>query len=128
MKKKVFVLLAIALLPFCYILPSTKVDGAETKEKTSTYSKYIEQFSSRCASMARMRKSKLLNIRREAAMKCLKATFLETYKDELVEKMMADNVEVKEYKMQIYLNKKFFEVLNLAVASTHRARAEERRL
>jgi hypothetical protein len=78
--------------------------------------------------MAKMRKSKLLNIRREASLNCFKAHFLKTYKDELINDMITDNVGVKRYKMKHYLNAKFFDMLRLAVAGTHHTRDGQRPL
>jgi hypothetical protein len=78
--------------------------------------------------MAKMRKSKLLNIRREASLKCFKANFLKTYKDELVKEMISDDVGEKRYKMKLYLNAKFFEMFRLATASMHHSRNGQRPL
>lgn len=63
---------------------------------------------------ALMRDSKSGNLRHAAAIGCLKAAFFKDHKDMLIEDLITAEIGTKPYKIQHYLNNKFFSVLRTA--------------
>ena len=54
------------------------------------------------------------NLRQAAAIGCLKAAYLKSHKEMLIEDLIASEIVKKPYKIQYYLNSKFFSVLRTA--------------
>jgi hypothetical protein len=61
-----------------------------------------------------MRDSRSENLRQAAAIGCLKAAYLKSHKEVLVENLISAGIGKKPYKIQYYLNCKFFSVLKTA--------------
>lgn len=116
MKKTFIIFLFVTLLTLILSPLATSKTTTASKQET-IYSAYIDKFISMCESKVKLRKSKLQNIRREAALYCFKANFFKRYKEELIQDMIAENVGVKRHKIHYYLNKKFFEMFRAALAA-----------
>lgn len=122
MKRRLFVLLFAGFL--VAIWGSTALtQTVTTTQLEQVYSNYIDGFIARCESKAERRNSKLVNIRREAALYCFKAHFLERYKDELIRDMIAEDIGLREHRIHFYLNQSFFSMLRSATASLHHSRS-----
>ena len=52
--------------------------------------------------------SKLKSIRRADALACLKAAFFKTHKEVFIGKLISEEVGIKSYKIQHYLNRFWF--------------------
>ena len=124
MKRVFFILLSIFFVLSFWSSVSMSEMTTTIKLK-QMYSDYIDKFISTCTSKAERRNSKLLNIRREAALYALKAHFFRNYKDELTKNMIAENIGTKEHRIHYYLNKRFFNMLETALASLHHVRSGE---
>ncbi len=122
MKRRLFVVLFAGFL--VAVWGSTALSQTvTTTQLEQVYSNYIDGFIARCESKAERRNSKLVNIRREAALYCFKAHFLERYKDELIRDMIAEDIGLREHRIHFYLNQSFFSMLRSATASLHHARS-----
>jgi len=125
MKPRLFVLLLAGFL--VAVWGSTALSQTvTTTQLEQLYSNYIDGFIARCESKAEWRNSKLVNIRREAALYCFKAHYLEKYQDQLIKDMIAENIGLREHRIHFYLNQRFFSMLRSATASLHHWRSGSR--
>ena len=124
MKRVFFILLVIVFLGSFWSSASMGEMTTTIKLK-QTYADYIDKLISRCKSKAERLNSKLLNIRREAALSVFKAYYFENYKEELIRDMIAENIGMKPHRIHYYLNKRFFNMLKTALASFHYVRSGE---
>ena len=85
----------------------------------SFYAAFIDGCILKCESKGSLRHSKLIHIRQEAAKHCLKADFLKKHKGKLVEELIAKNIGTKHYKINYYLNSRFYSELRLAMKTPH---------
>jgi hypothetical protein len=72
----------------------------------------VDEYISACEAKSAMLNSSSVNIRRAAMLSCLRATFCRTSKVELVDEMVAKNVEAKPYKVHHFLNARFKEIVS----------------
>ena len=115
MKVKATIILSVIM--FLAILWSSQATSqqAGNLDLKSYYATYIDELVSHCKNKASRHNSKFETIRQTAALYCLKADFLKSHKDTLVEEMAAQNIETKNYKMNYYLNGRFFNELKMAI-------------
>lgn len=72
----------------------------------------VDEYISACEAKSAMLNSSSINIRRSAMLSCLRATFCRTSKTELIDEMVAQNIEAKPYKVHHFLNARFNEVVS----------------
>ena len=65
-----------------------------------------------------MRDSRSVHLRQAAAISCLKAAYLKSHKEMLLENLITAEIGEKPYKIQYYLNSKFYSVLRKATMTT----------
>jgi hypothetical protein len=75
------------------------------------FARVIDDTVGRCEAKSKMRDSWSPKVRHSAAVACLKSAYFKTYKDELIQGMIADGVGKKAYKVNAYLNKRFFSIV-----------------
>jgi len=87
--------------------------GGETlpTQTTGTYELLLDQYIDKCNAKIEMKNSSLENICRAAAIAMLKGTFANTYKQELVSGMIEEEISPKPYKLQVYLNDRFYSLI-----------------
>ena len=78
------------------------------------YNDCIEHKISCCDRKSLMWDSRSENLRRQARLSILKASFYSANKEKLVHEMLVRGIEAKPYKVSRYLNKRFYESLNAA--------------
>ena len=71
----------------------------------------VEDYISNCESKSALLNSTSTNIRRSAMRACLKAIFCRKTKAELIDALVANNIEPKPYKVHRFLNARFNEVV-----------------
>jgi hypothetical protein len=121
MKRRLLIILFVTFL--VSVWSSTAISQMTTTTKLEQlYSKYIDEFISKCEFKAGFRNSKLVNIRREAALYCFKAHYLKKHKNDLIRDMIAEDIGLKRHRIHYYLNKRFFAMLRTALASMHHTR------
>ena len=87
--------------------------GAETQpsHRASLYEQLLDQFVDNCEAKLGMIRSKFDNIRRDAGVAVIKGAFAKTYRKELVNSMMENEVSPKLYKVKLYLNNLFYSLV-----------------
>ena len=75
------------------------------------YEQLLDQYIAKCDAKLEMKSSSLENVRRAAAVAMLKGAFVKTYREELIDNMIEDEVEPKSYKVQLYLNERFYSLV-----------------
>lgn len=77
----------------------------------NVYEQLLDQYVANCDAKLEMKASNLENVRRAAAVAMLKGAFVKTYRNELISSMIEDEVEPKSYKVQLYLNDRFYSLV-----------------
>lgn len=114
--RKTFIFSTIAIAVLFKIGYAANPDLDPVTLKTH-YDAFIDELISQCEHKeAAMVDSKLKSIRRTAALACLKAAFFKTHKEILIGKLISEEVGIKSYKIQHYLNREFFAVLRIATS------------
>ena len=108
------------------IASSTWAWGPQTGAEITTnetlevlYDGCIEELISNCQDKLGMRDSRHGNMRRSAALYCLKAGFLRIHKSELIQDMITQGVGIKQHRICYYLNKRFFDAFRDAVRTVN---------
>ncbi len=115
---QIIILLMIIFLAL--IWASTTVSQTTTTAKLETYYEaYIDACILKCESKGSMRDSRMKHIRQEAAKHSLKADFLKRHKAELIEELVGKDIGTKHYKINYYLNNRFYNELKLAMKIQH---------
>jgi hypothetical protein len=92
-------------------------DGQNT-QITKYYENMINETISKCHSKAQLKESKSVHLQSCAALKLKKANFLTKNKKMLIKEMVKRDIDTKQYKIEYFLNKKFFEYSNMAKSGT----------
>lgn len=74
----------------------------------NTYGHLLDNYIAKCDAKVGMINSSLQNIRRAAAVAMLKGTFAKSYRQELIDGLAEDGVDQKSYKVDLYLNERFY--------------------
>lgn len=94
------------------LLPLTADCQLQTRgDVESIYSSAVSEAIQISKNKSALRNSKSANLRRAAALACMKAAFLLDYKEELVKEMINKEIGTKSYQIQHYLNKSFFGII-----------------
>ncbi|MGD8342579.1 MAG: hypothetical protein PVI38_01555 [Desulfobacterales bacterium] len=108
MKRKAIKVLSAMVLTG--LMLTGPVVGGETNR--TSLEAIVDEYISACEAKSAMLNSSSLNIRRAAMLSCLRATFCRTSKTELVDEMVARNIEAKPYKVHHFLNARFNEIVS----------------
>ena len=85
-------------------------DHAALNQSRIYYEKHINKYISRCQTkVALLKRLKFKNIQKIVITAQHKAAFLSENKDRLIDEMTAKNIGRKQYKVNLYLNKRFKE-------------------
>lgn len=80
-------------------------------ERNEAYEAYINDFILKCEQKNSMMDSMSENIRGEVVTSLMKANFYKKNKELLIQDLAKNNVEPKPYKIEYFLNKKFFAIV-----------------
>jgi hypothetical protein len=80
-------------------------------EMTKVYAHLVDRHIAKCDAKMEMKTSGLKNIRRAAAIATLKGTFTKNYREELIASMIEEGIEPKGYKVELYLNERFYSLV-----------------
>ncbi len=89
------------------LLFSPAMGGDETMRQRALYESAIDEEIAQCRQLASLLTSRSENLRVKGHREASMAMFLETHRDQLVDGMMAQDVELKAYKVERYLNDRF---------------------
>ena len=104
--KAIFVLSAMVAVGMVFTVPALSGE-THRAELEAIVDKYIAA----CEAKSAMLDSRSENIRRSAMRACLRASFCRTSRAELIDELVARNVEPKPYKVHHFLNARFNEVV-----------------
>jgi hypothetical protein len=94
----------------------------ESANLTAVYSDAIDDAIAHCKSKTALRNSRSEKLQRAAALSCMKEAFFKDYKNELIEDMLKADIGTKPYKIQYYLNQKFFSIIHPKYAGLSKSR------
>jgi hypothetical protein len=98
-------------------LSAISEDGQNT-QIIKYYENMINETISKCHSKANLKESKSVHLQSCAAEKLKKAKFLSKNKEMLIKEMVKKDIAAKQYKIEYFLNKKFFEYSKIANSGT----------
>ena len=107
--KVLIVCLLVGIITFIGVLSSTCISG-DKEELTKFYRACISSEIRKCRAKTCLSKSRSANLRCCAAKESKKAAFLQKNKDMLINEMIKNEIGVKPYKIEYFLNKKFYEL------------------
>ena len=87
---------------------------SEDAQNNKYYENMINEAISKCNSKAQLKESKSVHLQSCAAVKLKKANFLSKNKEMLIKEMVNKAIDAKQYKIEYFLNKKYFEYSNIA--------------
>ncbi len=110
---RVQTIISILTIAFLSLLWTSSALGQQsgTIDLESAYGAAIDEIISRDKSKTALRNSRSANLRRAAAISCMKAAYFKDYKDELIKEMIKADIGTKPYKIRHYLNQSFFSVI-----------------
>ena len=106
--KAIFILSAMVAVGMMLTVPALSGE-THRAELEAIVDKYIAA----CEAKSAMLDSRSENIRRSAMRACLRATFCRTSRTELIDELVAGNVEPKPHKVHHFLNARFNEVVGV---------------
>jgi hypothetical protein len=80
------------------------------------YSTAIDKMISNCQNKSDLKHSKSEQLRRTAALSCMKAAYLKEYKNLLIREMIQADIGTQSYKIRYFLNERFFDVIQPQLA------------
>ena len=119
MKARSIIILATIIFPLFIWTSSAVSQTTETLYQKSIYSAAIDKAIAHCKAKTSYRNSKSENLQRAAALSCMKAAFFNDFKVQLIEDMIQASIGSKPYKINYYLNQKFYGIINPKVARLH---------
>jgi len=95
-----------------------EINGADKK---AAYAELIDRYAAGCESQSMFRDSRSEKLRQKAALSCLKAAFLRSYKNHIIQALMDRNVTPKPYKIHYFVNNLFYDLIRRekTMARTH---------
>ena len=109
MKLSVWVIVLMTCIVFLISVSASGQSLADEQLK-QFYQDCIMNNIAKCQSKTVLHTSKSGNLKSCAALYVKKASFLTSYKDILISEMMEHRIDAKPYKVDYYLNKRFFEM------------------
>ena len=109
---KFFITMIVMALALMVALPNTGQAG-ENEQLKKYYKDYISKCILKNQSKAGLQTSKSANLRSSGALCAQKVAFLTRNRDVLVDEMIENKIGTKPYKIDYYLNKRFYETKRL---------------
>jgi hypothetical protein len=110
MKKQILLVIFVTILA-CFLGAFSAICGEVEKDTRlkNYYEDFITSKISKCYSKAQLKKSKSVHLQSCAAKEVKKAIFLSENKEMLIDEMIKRDIGVKTYKIEYFLNGKFYE-------------------
>ncbi len=121
MKARSIIILSTIIFPLFVWTSSVLSQTTETLYLKSIYSAAIDKAIAHYKAKTSYRNSKSENLQRAAALSGMKAAFFNDFKVQLIEDMIKASIGSKPYKINYYLNQKFYGIINPKVAGLHKS-------
>jgi hypothetical protein len=111
------ILLVIFVTIFAFFLGASSAICEEVDKNTQLikfYENFINETIAKCHSKAQLKESKSVNLQSCAAMEIKMADFLGQNKEMLIKEMVKKDIGVKQYEIEYFLNRKFYEYSAIA--------------
>lgn len=102
------VLFSLTLNP--YVKPAS---ASNNGDEQIYYAMAVEAIITNCEKKKCLKDSRSIHLRRCAGTAASKVEFLRRYKERLIEGMMTENLSLKRYKVERYVNARFFDHIQL---------------
>ena len=110
MKRQISLVIFVTILAFFLgALSAICADIDKNTQLNKYYENIVNEKISKCNSKAQFKESKSVHLQNCAAMEIKKATYLSENKEMLIKEMVKREIGVKQYKIEYFLNKKFYE-------------------
>ena len=110
MKSQILLILAVTIFAI-FLGASTAIsDENNSDQLTKFYENFIIEKIAQCNSKAKLIKSSSSNIQNWAEIESNKAAFFGEKKDMLIKELIKNDIGRKPYKIEYFLNKKFYEM------------------
>jgi hypothetical protein len=107
-------ILVLAVMVMAGMLMTGPALGNETSR--TELEAIVDEYIAACEAKSAMLKSSSENIRRDAMLACLRATFCRNARAELIAELVGGNVAPKKHSVHHYLNARFEEVVGARLA------------
>jgi hypothetical protein len=117
---KIKILSVIFMMIFASFLGNLSAisENGQNTQIIKYYENMINETISKCHSKAQLKESKSVHLQSCASVKLKKANFLSKSKEMLIKEMVKKDIDAKQYKIEYFLNKKFYEYSNIANSGT----------
>ena len=110
MKRQILPVMFVTILAFFSVNSSAICEEINKNTQLKQYyENFINEKISKCHSKAQLKDSKSTHLQNCAAKEIKKATFLSGNKEGLIQELLKGEIGVKPYKIEYFLNKKFYE-------------------
>jgi len=110
MKRRIWPVIFVTILVlFLGSFPALCDDNQKNSQLKKYYENFINERISKCQSKAQLKESKSIHLRNCAFMEIKKANYFIANKEMLINEMVINDIGVKQYKIEYFLNTKFFE-------------------
>jgi hypothetical protein len=111
---KTLIIFVVCCIVFVFGAFSVSGDTDVGRDSTAFYANCIDKKITCCDGKGEMWDSRSKNLRSCSRLAILKAIFLSANREQLIREMAANGVALKTYKVDYYLNKRFYENLDVS--------------
>ena len=109
MKRQLLLILVVIIFAFFLGISAAIGDENNSGQLTDFYDNFLNEKIAQCRSKAELIKSSSSNIQNWAEIESDKAAFFSKNKDMLIKELIKNDIGRKPYKIEYFLNKKFYE-------------------
>ncbi len=109
MKRQILLIIFVAIFTLFLRPLSAICEDDKNTQLIKYYENVINEKISKCHSKAQLKESKSVHLQNCAAMEIKKAIFLNENREMLIEDMVKRDIGVKQYKIEYFFNKRFYE-------------------
>jgi hypothetical protein len=118
MKRPILSVIFVTILASFLGPLSAICEDSQNTQTIKYYENMINEKISKCHAKAQLKESKSVHLQSCASINTKKANFLSKNKDMLIKEMVKRDIGAKQYKIEYFLNKKFYEYSDIADSGT----------
>jgi hypothetical protein len=116
------------ILPVMFMVVFSSITAVEAdilEERIAFYKTCLDDVALKCKNKCCLRHSSSDQLRKCAEMAAQKMGFIKNHHDDLITEMLTENIELKEYKVKYYINRRFFQTFRYAPSYLNRDPLQE---